>query len=70
MKTKTSILYGEYPWDSEWQTKTFKDEMSAVEFIRKNGDRIHGINGKLTWVKASHLSHFEIYDLLNNEDRD
>ena len=62
---KVMLLYGETPWKSEWQKKSFKDDTAAMEFIRRHRKNIHGIN----YVKrnVSSLSHFEIAELIRGD---
>ena len=59
---KINLLYGVDVFNAEWQDKSFKDEMSALEFIRKHRLKIHGINYHI--CNAELLSHFEIMDLI------
>lgn len=56
------ILYGENIINSEWQTKTFKDEMAAVEWCRRNAKKIVRINDLLTGNQP--VSHFDVMDAL------
>ena len=50
----------------EYQTKTFKDEMSAVEWCRKNATKICCINDYWTYYKP--VSHFEIIDAIRGKN--
>jgi hypothetical protein len=59
---KIKLLYGDDVFNAEWQDKSFKDEISALEFIRKHASKIHGINCHICNTKL--LSHFEIIDLI------
>lgn len=66
MKVKISVDY--YPTgfgimkESSWQDKTFKDEMSAIEWCRKNYKNIGVINNYRTL--GQQISHFEIMDAI------
>lgn len=59
---KVKLLFGDNVLTATWQDKTFSDEMSAMEFIRKHRDKIQGINGSIEDVSS--MSHFEIMRLL------
>lgn len=59
---RVKLLFGNNVLAATWQDKTFSDEMSALEFIRKHRDKIHGINGTIAGVPT--MNHFEIVDLL------
>lgn len=58
---KLKILYGKL-FNTEWQTKTFKDETSAIEWCRKNSSKIGCINNYRTGFQS--ISHFEIMDAI------
>lgn len=62
---KTNIFYGNNIVDSEWQTKSFKDEMSAIEWCRRNAKKIGYINDYPTYYQP--VSHFEIMAALKNK---
>lgn len=55
----------EIAWEtlSNIQTKKFKDETAAIEWIRKNCEKIVSINGIATY--GVELTHFEIVDCLH-----
>lgn len=63
---KIKVLYGSL-FDSEWQTKTFKDETSCMEWCRRNSEKIACINDYRT--KFQPISHFEIMDAINGKVR-
>ena len=44
------------------QDKSFKDEISCIEWCRKNHENIMSINGHYTFGEL--LSHFDIMDIL------
>lgn len=52
-KVKIKVLYG-----TEWQDKTFKSEDSAIEWCRRNYDKIARINDTYTYYAMT--SHFDI----------
>lgn len=58
---KVRILYGKL-FASEWQDKTFKDENAAIEWCRRNHEKIGCINDYRT--NHQQISHFEIMDAL------
>ena len=64
---KVSIRWGKDVINSEWQEKTFKDNIAAMEFIRKHSDNIHGINGELIPEYAKPLNHYDIQMLLEGK---
>ena len=59
-----TILWGENIIDTTWQTKNFKDETAAVEWIRKHTDKVQGINNVIIPEALKPLNHFLIVDLL------
>jgi hypothetical protein len=65
-KVKLKILYGKL-FDSEWQDKTFSTEMDAVEWCRRNYEKIFCINDYRT--SGQLLPHFEILDAINGVSR-
>ncbi len=67
MKIKVNICFGDNILESKWQTKTFSDEMSALEFIRKHRARIFGINDYFGDVAI--LTPFEIMDLIKGTNK-
>lgn len=52
---------------SEQQTKTFKDEMSCIEWCRRNHSKIGVINEYRTFGEP--LTHFEIMDAIKGKVR-
>ena len=58
---KVKILYGKGA-DSSWQEKSFKDDMAAIEWCRRNYEKIVMINDYRTFNQQ--ISHFEIMDAL------
>lgn len=52
-KVKIKVVYG-----TEWQDKTFKSEDSAIEWCRRNYDKIGCIND--TPTNYAMTSHFDI----------
>lgn len=52
---------------SEWQEKTFKDEMSCIEWCRRNHSKIGAINDYRTF--GEFVSHFDIMDAINGKSR-
>ena len=67
MKIKVNICFGDDIIASKWQTKTFSNEMSALEFIRKHRTRIFGINDYFGDVAI--LTPFEIMDLIRSANK-
>lgn len=51
-----------YAVESRWQTKSFKDENAAIQWIRSHRDNIFGINHEFGSAKV--LNHYEIAALL------
>ena len=62
---KLKVMYGNL-FNTEWQTKTFKDEMSAMEWCRRNATKIGCINDYRTGFKL--IPHFEILDAINGKE--
>lgn len=58
---KLEILYGEL-FNSSWQTKSFKDEAAAIEWCRRNANRIICINNYRTCLKP--ISHYQVMDAI------
>ena len=52
--------------DGEEQKKVFKDEITCIEWVRKNCDKITSINGYLTYKQI--LTHFDIIGLIRKEN--
>ncbi len=63
---KVKVLFGEL-FNTEWQTKSFKDENAAMEWCRRNASKIGCINDYRTGFKP--ISHFEIMDALRGHSR-
>ena len=61
---KIKVLFGNDIIDSEWQTKTFKDEMMAVEWCRRNYLKIWRINDYPTHGEL--MPHFQIMDAIKS----
>lgn len=61
---KIKVLYGEL-FNSEWQKKTFNDEISCIEWCRRNSKKIGCINDYRTGFQS--ISHFEIMDAINGK---
>ncbi len=61
---KIEVLYGSL-FDSQWQTKTFKDETSCMEWCRRNSEKIGRINDYRTGFQP--ISHFEIIDAIRGK---
>lgn len=61
MSVTVDILWADSNGESS-QKKKFKDEMSAIEWIRKHYKNVTAINGYFTWGEK--VSHFEIMDAL------
>ena len=59
---KIKVLFGDDIFSATWQNKTFKDNMSAVEWCRRNFAKIWQINEYRTF--GTTLSHFEIMDAI------
>lgn len=59
-----NILYGK-PFDTTWQKKSFKDETSAVQWCRKNHEKIGCINDYRTFF--AQVSHFDIMDAIRGK---
>ena len=57
---KIKVLFGNDLFSATWQDKTFKDEMSAMEWCRRNFAKIWKINDYRTLGQA--VSHFELTD--------
>ena len=62
---KVNIGWGKDYMSYDLQEKTFKDEMSAVEWCRKNYQKIQHINFHTTL--GQQISHFEIMDYLRDK---
>ena len=60
-KVKIEVLYG-----IEWQKKVFKDEISAVEWCRRNYYNIGCIND--TYTNYEVTSHFGIMRAIRRDD--
>ncbi len=58
---EVKILYGEL-FNTTWQVKKFKDEISCVEWCRKHYKNIGCINDYRTGFEE--ISHFDIMDAL------
>ena len=58
---KIKVLYGSL-FNTEWQDKSFKDEMSCIEWCRKNAAKIVCINDYRTFNQP--ISHFEIMNAI------
>ena len=56
-----NVMYGKL-FNTTWQTKTFKDELSAVEWCRKHYEKIGCINDYRTGFKP--ISHYDIIDAI------
>ncbi len=54
---KIKVKYGEF-MHSEWQTKSFNDEFAAMEWCRKNYNKIQCINDYRTFYQP--ISHFDV----------
>lgn len=52
---------------SEWQEKTFKDEMTCIEWCRRNHSKIGAINEYRTFGEPVFL--FEIMDAIREKAR-
>jgi hypothetical protein len=52
---------------SEWQEKTFKDEMTCIEWCRRNHSKIGAINEYRTFGEPVFL--FEIMDAIRGKAR-
>ena len=70
-KIKVDILYYPNGFDitkifepGSWQEKSFKDEMAAIEWIRKHSQNIMEINDYPTLGQP--VSHFEIMDAIRS----
>ena len=48
-------------------TESFKDEMSCIEWCRRNHSKIGAINDYRTFGES--ISHFEIMDAINGKTR-
>ena len=58
---KLFIMYGEI-MNTSWQKKSFKDEVSAIEWCRRNYKNIGCINNYRTNFQP--ISHYEIIDAI------
>lgn len=58
---KVKIMFGE-PFNTTWQDKSFKDEMSAMEWCRKHYEKIGCINDYRTFFQL--IGHYDIMDAL------
>lgn len=56
------VEWGTDYFNYDRQTKNFQDEMKAIEWCRRNHDKIQCINGTRTFGKL--LSHFAIMDCI------
>ena len=63
---KVRILYGK-PFESSWQEKSFKDETAAMEWCRRNAEKICCINDYRTMCLP--VSQYEIMDALRGVSR-
>lgn len=63
---KIKILWGEDLWNAEWQNKSFKDEMSALQFVRMHRKKIFGINHQMFNNSCNLISHFELIDAIRS----
>ncbi len=61
MKFKIKVVFASSP---EEQLKTFKDEESAMEWCRRNYEKIVAINGIITDGKL--VNHYELKNIFNN----
>ena len=61
---KFKVLFGRM-FETEWQDKSFKDEIKAIEWCRKNYSKIGCINDYRTGFQP--ISHFEIMDAINGK---
>lgn len=59
------IMYGTF-FNTEWQKKKFKDEISAMEWCRRHFENIGCINNYRTGFQP--ISHFEIMDALRGKE--
>ena len=64
---KIKVLFGKDVFNATWQDKTFKDEMAAVEWCRRNSLSIWCINDFRTQGRP--VPHFEIMDAINGVAR-
>lgn len=58
---KLRIMYGEL-FNTEWQEKSFKDEITAIGWCRRNYKKIGCINDYRTNFQP--ISHFDIMDAI------
>lgn len=63
---KINIFYGTLFNNMSWQTKSFKDETSAIEWCIKHYEKIGNINGYATGFKP--MRHFDIMHAIKNPD--
>lgn len=61
---KVKIQFGE-GFNTEWQDKSFKDEMSCIEWCRRNYAKIFCINDYRTFYEP--IPHFAIMDAINGK---
>lgn len=59
---KLTVMYGTLG-SCTWQEKSFKDEMAAIEWCRKNYKKIGCINEYRTGFKE--ISHYDVMDAIN-----
>ena len=50
------------------QVKRFKDDMSCMEWVRKNHEKIISINGNLTY--GQQVGHFDLMRLIEEDQND
>lgn len=63
---KVKILYGQ-PFNMSWQDKSFKDETAAIEWCKRNYEKIGCINDYRTGFQQ--ISQFGVMDALKGVTR-
>ena len=63
---KIKILWGEDLMSSTWQKKSFKDEISALQFIRTHREKIFGVNNRMFYQSCNVVPHFKLIEAIRS----